>query len=99
LFVGNFATGNYDATKADAYFSLGNSVGTASVYDYTLLCDDEHIKYFSKYFLGVQFEPVEMDPGTAEAFEDDPRVERMPSYPYEGCIEKVDGVLIVKIFG
>ena len=59
--------------------------------DFGFVDDDKHIRYFIRYYLGVNF--AEVDEGMLAALENSPVVAAMPVYPDAGSMRLVDGVL------
>ena len=52
-------------------------------------------KKYLKYYMGADFNYADQE--THDRLAADPRVSEMPSYPYYGYIQKVDGVICVKL--
>ena len=86
---------NYPATKAREYKTLDFSSGFQSEYDYDIFRSDIHFHEFSRVYLGVAFEKISTpqinDIVGTDAFQ------VMPSFPYSGCIQVINGTLVVKL--
>lgn len=66
-----------------------HQVNSAVTYDGT-------IKWWFQHVMGSTANVV-ADQGRLEAWAEDPRVEAMPVYPYEGYYAMIDGTVVVRI--
>lgn len=93
-FIGSPSKGGYPPSKAEYLGDFISDMGFGSAADFGFVDDDKHIRYFIRYYLGVNF--AEVDEGVLAALENNPVVAAMPVYPDAGSMRLVDGVLVVK---
>lgn len=95
VIAGYYHGGHYPPSKQKELDDIGEAAGFRSEFEYNFIYNDEHFKDFVRNYIGVIFPPI---PKTrVHEIEADPRVEQMPCYPYDGCIQLLDGMLIVKV--
>ncbi len=96
-FIGEANAGSYAHSKDGNLGSLGADEGFGGPDEFGFVYDDRHFKDFAKWYLGVKFETA--DAQLLKKLAADPRVLAMPFYPYDGSVQPVDGVLVVRLGG
>lgn len=95
--AGSFTEGNYSPTKDGIFKSLARQNALQSPNDYVLIYDDYHFRAFSRYFLG--FMSYEPDREALSQALNSETFAAMPCYPAEGCMQVLDGIMLVKAGG
>jgi len=91
LFVGSVGKGAYGIIP----FYQQSFARLANTSPFTVLQSDSHVRGFFRSYLGVDF-AVPDEAVAAELLTSD-TVSAMPAYPAQGCIQQIDGVLVIKL--
>ena len=67
----------------------------ADMKPFSVLQSDSHTRGFMRSYLGLEF--AAPDAATTEAILQSEQLAAMPAYPAQGCIQPMDGVLVVKL--
>lgn len=94
VFFGDPGKGAYGQSKEKDFSSFYSGMGFGDTGDYSFVDDDKHMQHFIKYFIGVEFQ---YEDGAEEAIQTHPVAGKMPVFPEAGCIERIDGKLVVKM--
>ncbi|NCB35929.1 MAG: hypothetical protein EOM58_07775 [Clostridia bacterium] len=91
LFAGSAANSDYGIIP----FYVQSFERLAQVRPFFVLQSDSHTRGFFRSYLGVDF--MMADAETNAAILASEEVKTMPEYPAQGCIQMIDGVLVVKL--
>lgn len=67
----------------------------ANANPFAVMQSDSHVRGFMRSYLGIEL--AAPDAATADRLMDGDAVRAMPAYPAQGCIENIEGVLVVKL--